>query len=217
MSRAPCAAASASAFRPAYQKQPASRPRPFPDPEIVAALPPDPKRFLPCGDRVVDRLREMALVSVGLEEAGSVDRHEVSAKRRARAVLRSGLAVRVEGRCPPGRGHRVLQYGRRVGSALRVVRQAGQGVRGRRSAGPEGLQRAPVKRQMPRGGQRLEDRVAGELVAEREALAVDAEHPGRDAVPHRWGIAARDLRQEPRLSVSPDHGGGVQGRPARLR
>ena len=74
-----------------------------------------------------------------------------------------------------------------------------------------------MKRQVPHGGKRLEDRVACQLVAKGEAIAVDAEHARRDAVSEARGIAPRDLREEPHLAVSADDSGGIERRPARLR
>ncbi len=173
--------------------------------------------FLARGDRVVHRLGEIALVGVCLQETGALDRREgVGEATRAR-VLRSRLSVRVECRRPPGGGCRVLEHCRSVGGALGMMRQAGQRVRGHRRAGPEGFERAPVKPELPPGGQRLQDRVAGELVAECEALAVHTEHAGGDAVPHSRGISPRDLSEEPRLAMRPDYRGSVERRPAGLR
>ena len=66
-----------------------------------------------------------------------------------------------------------------------------------------------MKRQLPHGGKRLEDRVARQLVAKGEPIAVDAEHARRDAVSEARGIAPRDLREEPHLAVSADDSGGI--------
>jgi hypothetical protein len=74
-----------------------------------------------------------------------------------------------------------------------------------------------VERDLAHRGDGLEDGIAGELVAEAEAFAVDTKHACGDAVAQPRGVAACDLREEPRLAMGADDRGGIERGPAHLR
>ena len=122
-------------FRVASRVPEASRepPEGIADLEIVATLAPDAQHLLVGADRVVDRLREIALVRVRFEETGPLAGLERVGEPAGPCILRARLTMGVERRRAAGGCRRVLEHRRPVGRPLGMVREAGQGIGGRRS------------------------------------------------------------------------------------
>jgi hypothetical protein len=105
-------------------------------------------------------------------------------------------------------------HGGRVPGTFGMVREEARRGGSRSS---ERFQNLPVQGRPARRGNRLEDGLASELVAQDEGLALGPQEPQVDARVRVIGCLAHHPAQEPCIDAGPDHRGGFQHGPAGRR
>jgi hypothetical protein len=145
---------------------------------LVAELTVGDKSFcIGCGG-LVDVLGERALVGELLDQLGPFAKRQLVGEAKRSGVLRRGFPVSAEARGSHRGGRRVLQHGRRVPRALRVVREPG-GVA--HPALGECREHATVEIRSPHRIERLLDRAPRKLVPELDRVLMRLQNAGSEA------------------------------------
>ncbi len=162
-------------------------------------------------DRLVDGVDQVALVRTALEQVRPIPAGEPVGEAKRPRELRGRLAVRAEVRRALGCGGSELEHGWDVAGGLGVVCDAGDvGPAGRAC---ERAQGAAVKLVAAVGRHRLLDRHPLDLVAEGDSVAVDAQHPRRQALLDERQLDRRDLLEQPQLRTRRRDRDRVEQRP----
>ena len=139
-------------------------------------------------DRLVELIGDVALVRAALQQVAPLRERETIGVPECSRVLRGGLAVRPEGGRPQCRGRRELEHGVDVAGRLGVMRESRQ-VRACACALAQSAQGVAMQPGAFVRADRALDRQSGQLVPERDSVAVHLEHARGEAL-----VEMRDAR-----------------------
>ena len=153
---------------------------------------------------------QVSLVREALQQLGTLLGAREAGRRQAKRAGELGrrLVVRAEPRRPLARGRRELENGVDVPGGLGVMGDPGQV--GARRGGPASAGAPAVKLVAAVGRHGLLDGDALDLVPECDPVAVDAEHPRRQAVLDEGQLVGGDLLEQPHLGARRRDGDGVE-------
>jgi hypothetical protein len=151
-------------------------------------------------DRVADAIGQIALVRAALQQLGAALGWQVVGEAQRALELGRGLAMGAErgGVLAGVRG--VVQHRLGVARRVGVVREPREVARAPRRGGQRGKRRA-VQVHAAVGRQRLLDRGARDLVAERHHIALGAQHARGDAGLEPAEVVARQRLEQPQLGA----------------
>ena len=146
-------------------------------------------------------------IGVPLQQLGQPPVRQPAGEAQGRGVVVDRLTVGAERGGPLGGRGGVLQHGRRHARLLGVVGQPRRVVPGRHHQVGQDL---AVQLDAAAGGDGPLHRQAGQLVAEAQAAALAAEHPGGDALVDGRRVGPGDRLQERQLDAVGHDRGGVE-------